>query len=104
MNKLRHMEMLRAKHFVALKKFTFPSRLKSIKTCASFHFYRPQGKVMFLHLSVCSQRGEGARQRPPYKKKNPNRDPPEGTWDQTGSDIIHPHLVTATAAVGTHSC
>ena len=36
---------------------------------------------------------------------HPDRQPLEGTWDQTGSDIIHPqycHLVAATAAVGTH--
>ena len=59
MNKLRHMEMLRAKRFAALEKFTIPSRLKSIKSRASVHFYQPQGKVMFLHLSVSSQSGEG---------------------------------------------
>ena len=30
------------------------------------YFYRPQGKVMFLHLSVCSQEGMGTpEQRPP---------------------------------------
>ena len=35
----------------------------------------------------------------------PGTRPLEGTWDQAGSDIIHPSsgaLVAATAAVGTH--
>ena len=55
--------------------------------------YRPQRKVMFSQVSVCSH-GEGS----PLWRETPRTDitpswtetPSEGTWDKTGSDIIHP--------------
>ena len=62
MNKLRHMEMLRAKRFAASEKLTILSRLKSIKSRASVHFYRPQEKEMFY--TCLFTKGEGGRQIP----------------------------------------
>ena len=52
------------------------------------YFYLPQGKVMFLHLSVCSQ-GEGER---PPPQSSPRRDMgPDRKWYHTppppGTDI-----------------
>ena len=89
MNKLRHMETLRAKSLAALEKFTIPSRLKSIKPRTSVHFHRPQGKVMFSHLSVCSQRGREQTETPRTKKnhtKTPHKE--HGTREELTLYII----------------
>ena len=117
------METLRAKSLAALEKFTIPSRLKSIKSRASVHFHRRQGKVMFLHLSVCSQKGREAERDPSYKKPHIQRPPPKkehGTREEVTSYItpaknIGPdrnwhhtprkwHLVAATVACWYASC
>ena len=103
-----------------------------------FTFYLPQGKVMFSEASVILSRleeeavplnGEPLWQETSWRKiplwrethgrnMGPDRKwhhtpPLERTWDQIGSNIIHPHwywhLVAATATVrmhhtGMHSC
>ena len=92
-------------------------RLTSRDTIMSY-FYRPQGKVMFLHLSVCSQgdewgppgqrlpwtefpqKGHGTRQEvtsytPPHKQCGIRQEVLSYT-------LWYWHLVAATAAVGMH--
>ena len=86
-------------------------------------YCQPQGKVMFLHLFVCSQ---GRRRQTPPEADPLGQRPPweEGTWNQTGSNIIHHHswkehgtrqevtsytpwywhLVVGTHPTGMHSC
>ena len=87
MNILRHMEMLRAKCFAALEKLAIPSRLKSIKSRASFLPTAREGNV-FTPVCLFTE-WRGRQIETPYKKTL-TETPQEGTWDQRGSDIIHP--------------
>ena len=56
-------------------------------------FYRPHGKVMFSEGSVILFTGDKGRQKPP-----PVGTPLDVTWDQTGSNIIHPPVLTSSGS------
>ena len=57
----------------------------------TYIYYRPQTKFREgnVFIRVCHS-GEGQDQTPPQYRTHWDHSPLEGTWDQTGSDIISP--------------
>ena len=72
-------------------------------------YYRPQGKGMFSEACIILSTGGAllmerdprldrdspGQQQPPCQRPQWAERPLEGTWDQTGSDIIHPPFLTS---------
>ena len=75
-------------------------------------YYRPQGKVMFSEACIILStdgallrerdprldRDPPGQQQPPCKRPQWAERPLEGTWDQTGSDIMHPLFLTSSGS------